>query len=148
VLLLLRARFDVIPRGQVPDVLAAEARRIGAAGPNAVDLEQLDRDLLAEGSYYIVSLRYLAQLGGAVWPDDRPERFYVNDALVKLDALQLRLLQAVESREDPLPIFLQLQEIDAQTEGYIELPRERDWFSGRDQLVKDVLSADGPRART
>ncbi len=148
VLLMIRASFDVIPHDQVPDELVAEARRIGAHGPADHDLAQLDQDLLAEGSYYLVSLRYLASLGGAVWPSDRPEKFYVNDALVRLESLQRRLMEAVQTRADPLPILTEAQVIYALTEGLAEVPDELDHFGRRDDLVDQVLAADGPRTST
>ena len=148
VLLMIRASFDVVPHNEVPDELAAEARRLGANGPSDHDLERLDRDLLAEGSYYLVSLRYLAALGGAIWPADRPERFYVNDALVRLEALQQRLIEAVAVRTDPLPILTEAQAIHAWTEGLAEVPEDLDYFARRDAIVEQVLATDGPRTST
>jgi hypothetical protein len=148
VLLMIRASFDVVPHGQVVDELAAEARRLGANGPSEHDLARLDRDLLAEGSYYLVSLRYLATVGGAIWPADRPERFYVNDALVRLEALQERLIEAVETRADPLPVLSEAQAIHALTEGLAEVPEELDYFARRDAIVEEALVTDGPRADT
>lgn len=147
-LLMIRASFDVVPHDQVTAELAAEVRRLGANGPAEHDLARLDRDLLAEGSYYLVSLRYLATLGGAIWPADRPERFYVNDALIRLEALQERLIETVEMRADPLPVLKEAQAIHALTEGLAEVPEELDYFDQRDAIVEEVLAADGPGTST
>ena len=139
VLLMIRATFDLLRDEDVPGALAADSARIGAAGPSEEEAARLDRDLLAEGSYYLVSLKYLAEAGGAVWPDDRPERSYASAALVALDALQDRLIAAVHARTDPLSIFEQAQDILALTEGYIDVPAALDHFAGRDLIVERIL---------
>ena len=140
--------FTLIDGEQLKGQLASSIRRLATSGPIESDLIALDRALLAEGSYYIVSLRYLIQAGGAAWPTDRPARFYENDALVKLDALQERLFEAVETRADPLPIFLEAQEIWALTEGYNEVPEQLDVFGHRDALVEAAMARAIPRAST
>lgn len=148
VLLMIRSTFNLLLPDEVPRVLAADLRRIGAAGPSEEESLQLDRDLLAEGSYYLVSLRYLAEAGGAVWPSDRPESSYASAALVKLDALQDRLIEAIEQRSDPLPILQEAQAILALTEGYSNVPRGLDRFADRDVIVQDVLEKHGPCTKT
>ena len=109
VLLLIRMTFNLLDADDVHRQLTSNIHRLATSGPIESDLIALDRALLAEGSYYLVSMRYLIQAGGAAWPTDRPARFYENDALVKLAALQERLFEAVETRADPLPIFLAAQ---------------------------------------
>src|SRR5688572_7848793 len=47
------------------------ARRGVGAGGQPPPPAKLDADLLAEGSYFRVSLKYLAFVGGAIWPKDR-----------------------------------------------------------------------------
>ncbi|MDP1730130.1 MAG: hypothetical protein Q8L54_02925 [Devosia sp.] len=145
VLLLIRATFNLLADDEVPRALEADAARIGANGPGEGELARLDRDLLAEGSYYLVSLRYLAELGGAAWPGDRPESSYANDALVRLDVLQDQLLEAVETRSDPLPIFAQAQDIMALSEGFAKVPARLERFARRDAIVERVLAGHGPR---
>jgi len=140
VLLMIRATFDLLLDEDVPRELAADITRIGAAGPSEGQSALLDRDLLAEGSYYLVSLRYLAETGGAVWPGDRPESSYTNDALVMLDGLQDRLIDAINERTDPLPIFEEAQTILALTEGFSRVPASLDHFGGRDSIVEEVLA--------
>lgn len=148
VLLLIRSQFDVVPRGQIQDVLAADAQRLGGAGPSPGDADALDRDLLAEGSYYLVSLRYLIQGGGAAWPHDRAGEAYDEATLIRLDFLLERLFAAVKTRADPLPVFLEAQEIQALTEGFKTAPDNWAVFSDRDRLVAQVIANHGPVART
>ena len=135
-LLLLRARFDVVPMDEIPAMLATDARAMGSTGPSAEDQEALAADLLAEGNFYVVQLRYLIQAGGALWPTDRPEDTYVNDALSGLRELQWRLPEVLAAGDDPLPLFTRLDEINAWTEGYETVPPELDHFGPRDALVE------------
>jgi hypothetical protein len=141
VLLMIRATFDLVADEEVPQLLAADLQRLEGNGPAEHELARLDRELLAEGSYYLVSLRYLAEVGGAVWPADRPESAYANDALVALEALQQRLIKAVNSRADPLPIFEQAQAILALSEGFVRVPADMDHFAGRDAIVAQLLAS-------
>lgn len=141
VLLLIRETFTLLDETDVMQQLASGAERRKAAGPSEADQVALDRALLAEGSYYLVSLRYLILAGGAAWPADRPVRAYEDDAIVKLDALQEQLFEAVARREDPLPVFLEAQKIWALTEGNNEVPEQMDLFGHRDQMI-DILLGD------
>lgn len=147
-LLLLRTAFDVIPGSAVPELLGNEAERLGAGGPADADIGVLDVELLSEASYYIVSLRYLVESGGAIWPPDRPEHFYVNDALVELAATQQALLGVIAAHADPLPLLARVNRVHAWTEGYAEIPPHFDFFSGRDALVDAALASHGPRSAT
>jgi hypothetical protein len=145
----LRANFDVYTRAEAEWQVKSEHTRIVSAGLGEADRVALDRALLAEGSYYLVSLRYLIEAGGAVWPTDRPEQFYEDDALITLDALQDRLFEAVETRADPLAVFLEAQKIWAWTEGYVDVPAERDVFGHRDEVVGAAMAARAnPRVDT
>ena len=148
VLGMIRATFNVIATEDIEAVLERAANAFGAGGPSEFDVARLDRDLLAEGSYYLVSLRYLAESGGAAWPSDRPEIAYTNDALVTLDSLQDRLIDAVNEEADPLPIFKEAQRILALSEGFLAIPVEMDRFKDRDAMVEQVLANHGPTART
>lgn len=148
VLLMIRATFDVIQNQEIPSLLAQDLRRIGASGPTEEDLAALDTDLLMEASYYIVTLRYLIEVGGGLWPSDRPESTYVNDAIVRLRTLTTELIDAVNDRADPLSIMRQVDEITAWTEGYAEPPPELDHFAGRDAIVDEALRKHGPRTST
>ncbi len=148
VLMMIRSTFNVVDHDVIEDELASETRRLGAGGPSDFDQATLDRDLLMEGGYYLVSLRYLTQLGGAIWPDDKPEATYANDALVTLDALEQRLIDAVAERADPLPIFQDAQKLLVLTEGLTEVEPQNDRFAGRDTLVETAITDFGPRSST
>ena len=148
VLLLIRQNFSLLDAADVLQELALDVTRVGSAGPSEDERAALDDALLAEGSYYLVSLRYLVLAGGAAWPSDRASSAYENDALVQLDALQEQLFEAVATRADPLPVFIEAQQIWAQTEGLAEIPEDLDLFGQRDALVEDVLPEDAGAART
>jgi len=143
-LLLLRARFDVISDEDVPRMLAADAATLSTRGPSDEALDALASDLLAEGSYYIVSLRYLIESGGSLWPADKAETTYVNDALSSLRALQVELQEVVAGAGDPLPIFARVDRINAWTEGFAESPAELDHFRDRDALVEGAVAGAAP----
>lgn len=145
-LLMIRATFDVVERDAIGDVLKATARQLSDRGPSADDMHELNRTLLSEASYYIVSLRYVTLVGGAAWPGDRPESSYANDALVLLDGLERDLGAAIDSDADPLPILLRLQQLWLLSEGLKDVPPERDMFAGRDALVDAALAALDTRA--
>ncbi|MEO7223948.1 MAG: hypothetical protein ABIY37_15890 [Devosia sp.] len=147
-LLMVRSTFDVVEQGDIEPELVADAERLTAAGPSVEELAELDRDLLAEASYYIVSLKYVTLVRGAVWPADRPEIAYANDALVQLDALQEELQADIVTGVDPLPVFERLQNLLLLSEGLKETPVHRDMFAGRDRLITDILQRHGPWART
>ncbi|WP_421759895.1 hypothetical protein [Devosia sp.] len=144
VLLQLRVHFDTIEQDDAAQILAQDAKAIAKQGPSLEASSQLDTDLLAEGSYYIVSLKYLIEAGGAVWPTDRAEATYVNDALARLNDLQAQLVASVADGTDPLAVFLALDGVNAWTEGYTDVPADLDFFSGRDALVDAALEAAKP----
>lgn len=148
VLLGIRATFQVIAEDAVLDELIAEADRLNGAGPTEGDLAALDGDLLSEGSYYLVSLRYLVLGGGAAWPGTKDESTYVNDSLLELETLENDLIAAIADRTDPLEIFQRGQHILSLTEGYDETPGERDRFAGRSELIEAVMADFGPRTST
>src|SRR5690606_21796403 len=60
---MVRATFDVVPREELGADLEAQAVRWDGAPPSAAELADIDQQLLAEASYYIVSLSYLVQVG-------------------------------------------------------------------------------------
>lgn len=140
VLLLIRAAFDVIADEDIGPLLTDEARRLAATGPTSEDERSLAADLLSEGSYVIVSLRYLIAAGGAAWPSDRAATSYAFDAEIQLQGLQADLLTAIESGADPLPILQAAERIHWQTEGFATLPPESDRFTSRDDLVEQALT--------
>lgn len=148
VLFMIRATYGVVPSVDVPALVADDVRAVGAAGPTYLETAQLQRDLIAEGSYFLISLRYLAESGGANWPGDRAETMYINDAKVTVDALLDRLLDAVAAGDDVLPIMQQADELYSLTEGMRTVEVELDHFADRDQLVDDAFAQVGPRSGT
>ena len=144
VLLGIRATFDVLEEDPVTE-LVTELRRLGPGGPTDIDQGRLDRALLTEGSYYLVSLRYLIVAGGAAWPADRDGRAYAGDSLVRLDRLERELLDSVASGGDPLSLLLEAQQILWLTEGSATTPASSDQFADRDDIVDMVVEDFGPR---
>ena len=122
VLLLIRASFNVLPDSAIVPSLEDDLKRIGAKGPTEKDLIELDNDLTAESSYYLVSLRYAIEAGGAAWPKDRPEKSYEADSLARLQTLQDQLLADITSGADPLPVLAAAQSIWALTNGLVAVP--------------------------
>jgi hypothetical protein len=141
VLLMIRATFDVVEADAVGVQLDEAAKAIGEDTAPAEASATLDRELLTEGGYYLVSLRYLALAGGAAWPDDRSEASYERDAVNELEGLEAALIDSVAARRDPLPVLLAGQHIYGLTEGYKDLPAEMDRFARRDALVEAALAS-------
>jgi hypothetical protein len=140
-LLLIRAAFNVIAREDVREILEDDAVRLSLSAPAETDEQRLDLELLSEGSYFIVSLRYLIEAGGAAWPGDRTEGAYAFDALVLLDALRAKLFDNVGARSDPLPLLEAVEQIHWQTEGFAEVPAGASRFAARDELVDWAIRA-------
>jgi len=148
VLLIIRSSFGVLESHDVEATLVDDAERVARDGPSEAQLEELEMNLLTEGSYYLVSLEYTIRAGGAAWPADRPEVHYENDALALLDGLKRRLLDAVETRTDTLPIVIEGQRLMALTNGEKEIPPADDLFGRRDAMVKRVLERVVPWTST
>lgn len=146
VLLLIRANFNVLPEAQIVPSLEDDLKRIGARGPTLKDQVELDNDLTAEASYYLVSLRYTIEAGGAAWPKDRSEKSYEADGLARLETLQDQLLADVASGSDPLPVLAAAQSIWALTNGMVAVPSDGDLFAKRDGLVQAALKTAAPWA--
>ncbi len=137
---MIRATFDVVPRDELGAILEEQAARWNIAAPSAAALADLDQQLLTEASYYLVSLSYLVQVEGAVFPGDRAEMVYVNDTLSKLDDLRRQLVDAVETGGEVLPVLIEAERIRALTEGYAAVPDDFGVFTQHDRLLDDVLS--------
>jgi hypothetical protein len=144
VLYTLRAAFNAIEPDEIEPLLRSELARL-SSGDSAEARAALESDLIAEGSYYVVSLRYLVAFGGANWPVDRPSADYSRDARVLLEALQARWLAAVPTGEDLVPIMQEIDAINAWTEGYAALPPELDRFSAIPAMVRDLVAKYGPQ---
>ena len=148
VLLSIRATFNILDQTDIEPALIADLEQMTRNGPSQSQLDELELNLLTEGSYYLVSLEYVVRAGGAAWPDDRPAVNYDNDALVQLDALKRSLLDIVETQADPLPVFVEAQRIMALTNGEKDIPPAADVFAGRDAMVKRALDRAAPWTST
>lgn len=137
---MIRATFDVVPRDELGATLEEQAARWSLAAPSAAALADLDQQLLTEASYYLVSLSYLVQVGGAVFPGDRAEMVYANDTIAKLDDLRRELVDAVENGGDVLPVLIEAERIRALTEGYPAVPEDFGVFTDHDALLDEALA--------
>ena len=138
-LAMIRVTFDVVQSEDLEAVLEDQALRWGNIPPSAAALADLDRQLLAEASYYIVSLSYLVQVGGAVFPGDKSEMVYANDTIARLDDLQRELVVAITDGGDVLPILTEVERIRALTEGLTEMPEGLGVFATHETLLDSVV---------
>jgi hypothetical protein len=136
---MIRATFDVVQRDDLATALEEQAARWGASAPSRAALADLDQQLLTEASYYLVSLSYLVQAGGAVFPGDRAEMVYANDTISKLEDLRRQLVNAIERDGDVLPVLVEVERIRALTEGYSDVPAGFGVFTDHDALLEQVL---------
>lgn len=137
---MIRASFDVVPREDLEARVEEEARRWGRKTPTAEMLADIDQELLAEGSYYIVSLSYVVQVGGAVFPHDKSETVYANDTVDRLNTLRRELFAAVANGDDVLPILLEVERTKALTEGNISAPADSGLFIRHDEILTAILA--------
>jgi hypothetical protein len=145
---MVRATFDVIAREDLKDRLQDEARRWGGAAPSPETLADIDRQLLAEASYYLVSLSYVVQVGGAAFPADKTEAVYANDTLVRIDSLQRQLVDAIADGGDVLPILSEAEDIRALTEGYTSVPDDFGVFNEHAAILAEVAAELAAGVRT
>lgn len=137
---MIRTTFDVVQREDLSAALEERALRWRKAAPPVETLAELDQQLLSEASYYLVSLSYLVQVGGAAFPADRAEPVYANDTISKLDDLRRQLFEAVETGGDVLPVLVEAERIRALTEGYVSAPEDFGVFAEHDALLDNVLA--------
>lgn len=145
---MLRAMFDVVESADLPQLIERDVDTTRANGLSLQQLARIDADLVAETSYLLVSLRYLIEVGGAIWPEDRSERAYEADAVAILDGLRPRIIAWLERSEDPLTVLVQLDQIHWWTEGHVVPPEGQGNFSRRDLIVERVLRRYEERSRT
>ena len=147
-LLALRAKFDVIVADDIPRALEADLKSLAGGAPSPWQQTVLDRELLSEISYFAVSLKYLIQSGGALWPTDRDESSYINDALVEVGAAVDALPEVIDNRENPLPLLERLERIWWWTEGYGDIPPDQNHFGDVRARVEHALKTVGPQSST
>jgi hypothetical protein len=145
----LRAAFDVVEPLDIPGLVRADALRYASAGVGSREQGELLDDLLAEGSYYIVSLAYLVSAGGPNWPLDKAASAYETDATARLAALRSQWIAAVAQAKsgDPaaagemLAILRSVDEVNAWTEGQTGASGELDHFSDVESFASDAIQA-------
>lgn len=138
---MIRVTFDVLPREDLEAALTEQALRWGKAAPSAEALTELDQQLLSEASYYLVSLSYLVQVGGAAFPADRSETVYANDTISELVDLRRQLFEAIETGGDVLPVLVEAERLRALTEGYVSPPEDFGVFAEHEALLDSVLDS-------
>ena len=143
-LLLVRVTFDVTAIEDVEPALDARLVAWGIGAPSAGERDEIERQLLAEASYYIVSLRYLIEVGGAAFPADRAETAYASDTLVRLDSLERALGDRLAMHLEVADLLGEVEAIRALTEGYAEPPDDFGVFTRHAALLQRLLE----RART
>jgi hypothetical protein len=143
-LYLIRAAFNVVLADDIPAMLVDDARRLATSGSNGSQSDaKISEALIAEGSYYITSLSYLISVGGANWPSDHPDSYFEAQTLPKLAEIQHDWLVQVSSGSDLKSLLLAIDQINAETEGYSELPASLDHFGAIDQMVDNAVKAAG-----
>jgi hypothetical protein len=140
-LLLVRQRFDVLSSDDVSDILVQDATRFETSGIQASDEAAVQNQLMAEGSYFIVSLQYLIGSGGANWPIDKAASVYDQQASTKLADLQARWFAAVKTHGDLLSILREIDQVDAETDGQTAATGDHDHFAGAEALVESALAS-------
>jgi hypothetical protein len=141
---LTRITFDVLAAEDLESRVEQKLIAWGGQPPGTAERAEIARQLLAEGSYYLTSLSYLIQAGGAIFPDGRPEAAQAGDALVRLDALQRRLSEGLARGEDVSGVLIEAEAIRALTEGYPALPADFGPFAHHAEMLGRAVE----RART
>jgi hypothetical protein len=148
VLEMIRATFDVVPQDDLARRVDEQARRWGRTAPGDEAAAEIDRQLLAEASYYLVSLSYVIQVGGAAFPADRAEAVYANDTLVRIESLQRQLGLAIADGGEVLPIMQEAERIRALTEGNSSVPADLDVFGKHGAILAEVMENLARETRT
>lgn len=144
ILYLIRASFDVMDPEALSEQLATDLRGLELGGLGDATNTALEESLMAEGSYYITSLRYLIEAGGANWPSDKAASTYDRESLETLAALQHEWLIAVVSDGDLYSLALAADQLNALTEGYLDVPPHLDHFSQYHRLVHATMAKARP----
>jgi hypothetical protein len=138
-LTMLRSRFAAVLESDVQDLIRAEAQSLASGVPSAKQIASLRMDLTAELYYFVVNLKYLIWAEGAIWPEDRSENTYRNDALSALAEITGELAAGDVLVLDIDRILHRLEQVNAWTEG-LDKPVE-DWFdpARRRDYVEEAL---------
>jgi hypothetical protein len=143
----IRSVFDVEAAEDLPALVAADAAAV-ADGVTPEQSRELQVDLIAEGSYFLTSLRYLIEAGFPNWPEDRSAGSYERDARMMLEKLPEQLITTVLAGEDPIAIFTTAAQVYWWTEGASSPSDLRGDFSQRDALVDNALAGPAVEKET
>lgn len=143
ILHVLRATFDVESLEDLESSIRADLANAQSSGVTEDEVADLDTDLIAEGSYFIVGLRYLIDAGFPAWPQDRPEATYRRDAVAILDPLPGKLIASIAAGDDPGPILAAASKVFWWTEGALAPLNGRANFSFLDVLIAAAVHAAG-----
>lgn len=137
---LTRVTFDVLDADQVEGAVQQKLIAWGGLAPSEAEQAEIGRQLLAEGSYYLTSLSYLIEAGGAVFPDDKPETTYAGDTLVQLDALQRKLSDGIAAGEDVSGVLVEAEKVRALTEGNLVPPPDFGPFAQYPEMLERAVT--------
>jgi hypothetical protein len=135
----IRRSFDVITEEEMTDALRGDASSALASGVTKEALAQTEDDLLAEGGYFIVSLRYLVISGFPAWPEDRPASTYKLDSLAILGPLLRQFRSSIDEGSDGAGVLSSAAQVYWWTEGEREVRGERANFDNIDARVSNAI---------
>ncbi len=144
---MIRATFDVVPRDDLQPSLTRQLALWANRAPSPDAIADLDRQLLAEASYYLVSLQYVIEVGGAAFPPGGSGS-HANDSLVRITALQRELPQRIAEGGDVEALLAEAERIRALTEGYAEVPPDFGIFGDHDRILATAWDARMSGTRT
>lgn len=136
----IRQSFDVMSGEEAADALHSDALLAIAGQVTERDLIETEDDLLAEASYFLVSLRYLVTSGFPAWPEDRPASSYERDALAILGPLTGQLRASLDAGDDGAEILRSASIVYWWVEGQVSPAPERADFTNIDGLVDKAIS--------
>ncbi len=141
-LTLTRVRFDILPANAV---MAGLKRRIsGWSDPDVLvaDAAMIDRDLLAEGCYFLTSIAYTIRAGGAVFPPGENEADAAANTLADLAALRDQLMAGIVTGDDLSPVFRRAESLWTLTGGMA--PDTGNPFDRYESLLAAILGTEKP----
>jgi hypothetical protein len=135
----IRRSFDVITEDEMTEALHADAAEALASGVTEETLADTEDDLLGEGSYFIVSLRYLVISGFPAWPEDRSANTYKLDSLAILAPLLRQLRTSIEAGSEASDVLASAAQVYWWTEGQRQPRAEKANFD-IDARVSDAIA--------
>jgi hypothetical protein len=135
----IRRSFDVITEDEMTDALQADAADALASGIAEEAVAETEDELLGEGSYFIVSLRYLVISGFPAWPEDRSANTYKLDSLAILAPLLRQLRTSIEAGGEASDVLTSAAQVYWWTEGERQPRAEKANFDHIDSRVSEAI---------